>query len=119
MDFNSLNWHDSIIEKIFINRENPGEDDILQIEISWTDRERSIVLFKDVYWADLNMNFGIVSPESILKAFSEGKENQTVKHFYSKWKGMINHIDLNYYEIETNSTNSKIRIIAGSFEILK
>jgi hypothetical protein len=117
MDFNSLTWHDSIIEKIYINRENPGKNDVIQIEISWPNGENNIVSFKDVYWADLNMNFGIVSPESILKAYSEGKENETVKHFYSKWKGMINDVDLNYYEIETNSTSSKIRIIAQKFEI--
>ncbi len=119
MEFNSLSWHDSVIERIDINRKNPGKNDIIQIEISWPSDESNIVSFKDVYWADLNMNFGIVSPESILKAHAEGKENETVKRFYEKWKGMLNDVELNYYEIETNSTNSKIRIIAKSFEIEK
>ncbi|MFO7862441.1 MAG: hypothetical protein R6U85_00430 [Salinivirgaceae bacterium] len=117
MEFNSLSWHDSIIESINIDRRNPGKNDIVRMEISWANGEKNIISFKDVYWADLNMNFGIVSPESILKAYSEGGENEIVKSFYSKWKGMINDVDLNYYEIETNSTNSKIRIIAQKFEI--
>lgn len=119
MEFNSLSWHDSIIENIVINRKNPGKNDIIQIEITWTNGENNIISFKDVYWADLHMNFGIVSPESIFKAYSEGKENEIVKRFYTKWEGMIDNIDLNFYEIETNSTNSKIRIIAQKFEIEK
>ena len=58
------------------------------------------------------MNFGIVAPESILRAFSEGKENLIVHELYTKWNGMIDDVDLYYYEIETNSTRSKLRIIA-------
>ncbi|MFZ5431620.1 MAG: hypothetical protein ACOZDD_15430 [Bacteroidota bacterium] len=119
MEFNSLNWHDSVIERIDIDRKDPGENDIIRIEMSWPNGENNIVSFKDVYWADLNMNFGIVSPESILKAHAEGRENEMVKRFYEKWKGMLNNVELNYYEIETNSTNSKIRIIAQKFEIGK
>lgn len=63
------------------------------------------------------MNFGVVAPESILKAYTEGNENEMVKELYKRSKGMLNSIELNFLEIETNSTNSKIRIIAKSFEI--
>lgn len=119
MEFNNLEWHDSVIERIDINRKDPGKNDIIKIEISWPNDESNIVSFKDVYWANLNMNFGIVSTESILKAHAEGRENEMVKHFYEKWKGMLNNTELNYYEIETISTNSNIRIIAKGFEIEK
>jgi hypothetical protein len=117
MEFNELNWHDSAINKILINRNNPGKNDIIQIEMVWPDGTNNIISFKDVYWANLDMNFGVVSAESVFHAYSEGKENEIVKSFYLRWKGMINNIDLNYYEIETNSTKSKIRIIAKKFTI--
>ncbi len=119
MEFNNLEWHDSIIKNIIIDRNNPGKNDMLQIEMIWPDGTNNTISFKDVYWANLDMNFGVVSSESVFKGYSEGKENENVKSFYQKWKGMINDIDLNYYEIETNSTRSKIKIIAQKFEIKK
>jgi len=118
MDFNSLNWHDSIIKAIIIDRSNPGNSDSIKIEISWPNGENNIISFINTYWADLNMNFGIECPESILCAHSEGRENETLVSLYAKWNGMINDVELYNYEIETNSTNSKIRIIAQSFEII-
>jgi len=117
MNFNNLDWHDSIIKNIIVDRNNPGRNDIIRIEIVWPNGCCNIISFRDVYWAKFDMNFGIISPESIFKAFSEEKENETVKCLYLKWKGMLDDIDLNYYEIETNSTNSKIKIIAQSFEL--
>ncbi|KAF5038487.1 hypothetical protein DSECCO2_553780 [anaerobic digester metagenome] len=117
MNFNNLEWHDSIIRNVMIDRSNPGNQDVLQIEIDWPNGTRSILFFKNVYWANLEMNFGVVCPESILKAHSEGRESVLVKNFYQKWKGMINDIDLNFYEIETNTTRSKIKIIAQKFEL--
>lgn len=119
MRFNDLNWHDSIISNIVIDRKNPGVNDAIHIEVVWPNGTSNLVSFKDVYWANLNMNFGIISTETIFKAFSEGKENQNVKRLYTKWKGMIDKIDLNFYEIETNSTKSTISIIAQSFELRK
>lgn len=119
MEFNNLEWHDSIIKNIIIDRNNPGKNDMLQIEIIWTDGTNNILSFKDVYWVNLDMNFGVMSSESVFKAYSEGKENEIIKSFYHKWKGLINDIDLNFYEIETNSTRSKIKIIAQKFELEK
>ena len=59
------------------------------------------------------MNFGvIVEDETILCAHQEGRENEMVQEFYKSWKGLFNQIPLNYYEIETNSTGSKIQIVA-------
>ena len=67
------------------------------------------------------MNFGIcVEAEAIYCARQEGKENEMVQNFYASWKGAFDAIPLNYYEIETNSTGSKIQIVARdfSYEIL-
>lgn len=119
MNFNNLNWHDSIIEEIIIDRTNPGKNDTIQIVIIWPNGKGNLISFKDVYWANLDMNFGVISSESILSAFSEGKEHKTIVDFYKRWKGMIDDINLNYYEIETSSTRSKIRVIAKRIEILE
>lgn len=119
MEFNSLSWHDSVIKNIIINRSNPGKNDSIQIEITWPNGENNIISFKDTYWADLNMNFGVVCEECIYTAHAEGKENEILISFYAKWKGMINDVELKYFEIETNSTYSMIRIIARKFEIEK
>lgn len=58
------------------------------------------------------MNFGVVAAKSILQTVVKAKESHEVKRFYAKWKEYINDINLNYYEIGTNSTGSKIQIIA-------
>ncbi len=110
--FNALEWHDAIIEKIIIDRKNPGKVDTIVFFIVWTDGTKSRLCFEDVYWADLNMNFGVVALESIYSAFSEWRECEQVKDLYKKWDGFIDDINLNYYEIQTNSTGSLIKIIS-------
>lgn len=118
MNFNNLDWHDSVMKKIIIDRDTPGINDHIQIDIIWPNETDSIIIFKDVYWADFNMNFGIVSTENILKAHSEGRDNEVVKDIYLKWKGYIDNIDLNYYEINLNSTSSRIRIVSREFVLI-
>jgi hypothetical protein len=117
MDFNKLKWHDSIIKNIIIDRNNPGKNDSIEIDIIWPNSQKNRIIFKDVYWAIFNMNFGIVSEESVLSAFSEGRNNEIVKKTYLKWKGLIDNVDLNFYQIELNSTRSIINIVAQRFEI--
>ncbi len=43
------------------------------------------------------------------------RENEMVQEFYKLRKGLFDHVPLNYYEIETNSTGSKIQIVAKNF----
>ena len=117
MIFNNLDWHDSLIEEIIISRLNPGINDLIQVKVIWPNGVSNTICFMDVYWVNLDLNFGIVSPESIYRAYSQGKENEIVQNLYKKWRGQISIIDLNYYEIETNSTKSKIRVVAQRFEI--
>ena len=117
-NFCEIDWHDAIIEKIMIDRNNPGINDSIVIFIICADNTKRNLRFNNVYWADLNMNFGVVASESIVKAISKGRDCIYVKDLYAKWKGMINDVDLNYYEIETNSTGSIIKIIAKEVLII-
>ena len=116
--FNSLSWHDAVIDKIVIDRRNPGIKDEIRIFITWYNDTKSMLCFHNVYWADLNMNFGVMTPEYILTAESKGKEYEQIQELYKKLNERIINIDMNYYEIETNTTTSKIRIIAEALIIL-
>ena len=120
MNFNDFEWHDSAIRNIRIDRKRPGIQDTIEFEIEF-DNGLFRIVFLSVYQASFQMNFGIrVEDETIYCARQEGKENEMVQNFYASWKGAFDAIPLNYYEIETNSTGSKIQIVARdfSYEIL-
>ncbi len=113
MDFNDFYWHDSELERIVINRTDVIEKhDVIEMDIVWYDtNQRNTIYFKGVYWANFNMNFGNSGIETIDSANTEGRDNEFVQNFYKGWSSRFNHIELNYYEIITNS-GSKIQIIA-------
>ena len=117
MEFNDFEWHDSAIRNIRIDRRQPGKRDIIELEIEFDDGLYRIV-FESVYQASFQMNFGVIPVEgyeTIYFAHQEGKENELVQDVYKTWKGTLDPIPLNYYEIETNSTGSKIQIVATGF----
>ena len=121
MNFNDFEWHDSAIRNIKIDRRRPGKQDTIEFEVEFDDGLYRIV-FESVYHASFQMNFGVVmEDETIYLAHHEGKENELVQKVYKSWKSLLDQIPLNYYEIETNSTGSKIQIVAKgfSYEILK
>ena len=112
MNFNDFEWHDSAIRNIRIDRTRPGKQDTIELEVEF-DNGLFRIVFESVYQASFQMNFGvIVEDETILCAHQEGRENEMVQEFYKSWKGLFDQIPLNYYEIETNSTGSKIQIVA-------
>lgn len=117
--FNELPWHDACIENIYIDRRCPGVRDDIYMDIVWTDDKKNKIKFSDVYNADLRLNFGVVALESIRYAQCKLDECEEIVILKNKWRGLINNIKLNYYEIETNSTNSKIIIIARELYIDK
>lgn len=120
MDFNDFYWHDAIIRNILIDRTNPGNDDSVSFEIEWTeDREKGVLIFEEVYWASMNLNFGIIADESILIATQLDEQNEDLAKFYSKWNGALNDVKLNTYKIELNSTGGEIKIIAKTFRVDK
>ena len=119
MDFNEINWHDSIIKSIIIDRNFPGKNDTVKFEIEWSDNGKGELLFEEVYWANLNLNFGIVAEESILSALTLGVNDTDLISLYTKWKGLINDVKLNVYIINLNSSGGLIKIIAKSFKVTK
>lgn len=45
-DFNDCYWHDSILESVFIDRSNPGTNDVVEIIVKWyEDESRSRIIF--------------------------------------------------------------------------
>ena len=120
MKFSDFYWHDAIIENIQINRLNPGNEDTIKFEIEWPENiGRVTFVFEEVYWAMLNLNFGIISNETIQSANLLEDNNQDLVNFYSKWNGAMNDVKLNTYRIELNSTGGEIKIIAKRFSVYK
>jgi len=120
MNFNKdFYWHDSVIKNIRINRENPGKQDEIEIEIVWYDTEERVnFVFEDVYWAKMDLNFGIVADESISIAYLLPNNDEDLTNLYSDRRGHLDDIKLNVYEILLNSTGGRIKIIAKSFRII-
>jgi hypothetical protein len=118
MNFNDYQWHDSIIKSIYIDRSNPGIQDDIQFEIKWTNRKTSTFIFKNVYWSSLNLNFGIIAKENILRAKILGKDDKDLADFYSSWNGLMDTVALTVFLIELNSTGSIIKIIAESYDVI-
>lgn len=115
--FNEIDWHDSIIKKMVIDRNSPGINDAIKFEMDWKSEGEGELLFEDVYWANFNLNFGIVAVESILNAYVSGIEDLNLKEVYSKWKGMLDDVYLNIYTINLNSSGGQIKIIAKAFKL--
>lgn len=118
MNFNDIEWHDSVLKEIFIDRKDPGNNDVLVLNIGFQEDGLKSIIFEDVYWSCLNLNFGVIADETILEAYTQGKENEDLKKIYVKWKGYIDDMDLNIYVFNLNSTDSVIKIIARKFSII-
>jgi hypothetical protein len=116
MEFNMINWHDTVIKKITIDRNAPGYNDVINFEILWTDETVSNLIFSDVYQANMLLGFGVIADESIYSAFIAPESDTDFIAFLDKWKG-ITLPDLHCYVINTNSTGSQMKIIAKSFRI--
>jgi hypothetical protein len=66
MTFNDFYWHDSVIKSVTINRNNPGVNDEIVFEIEWSEQKGKVLLvFEDVYWAEMKLNFGIVAAAAV------------------------------------------------------
>lgn len=116
MNLNDYYWHDSIIKNIQIDRRSPGIMDTIIFEIEWAENNKKTnIVFEEVYWVSMNMNFGIIADETILNAFELEETDQDLKDLYLNWKGMINDVKLKGYKFSMNSTGSEIKIIAKRF----
>jgi hypothetical protein len=113
MNFTEYPWHDAILKEIKIDRSNPGNNDVINMTIVWPTGIESTFCFKDVYYAKLNLNFGVIAEESISAVTNISMSDSDIVFFFQKWKGLIDNIeDLLFIEMLTISTGSEIRIFA-------
>ncbi|MCT3845053.1 hypothetical protein HZQ52_09465 [Elizabethkingia anophelis] len=84
MKFNDLYWHDSVIKNIVIDRNNPGKQDFLLLEMDWYNTGSGQIIFEDVYWLQINMNFGIIAEETIHDAFISPEDDMDMINFTKK-----------------------------------
>lgn len=117
MAFDQLYWHDSILNEICIDRNDPGNSDTIALVIDWQDVGIKKLVFKDVYWANLNMNFGIVAKETIDSGFIAPSDDLDLQNLREKWSKMNTKLELNCYVIKINSTRSEMKIIAKNFTL--
>lgn len=116
MDFNDLYWHDAIVKDIQIDRNNPGIKDIIRFDIEWPEKNgKTNFIFEDVYWAKINLNFGIVADETVLSATELEENDQDLQNLNAKWGEILKDVKLKVYKINFNSTGSEIKIIAKGF----
>jgi hypothetical protein len=113
-------WHDAELLTINVDRTNPGIHDRIELFVSLESRGRARLTFDNVYYSLFNMNFGVVVENetiySIRMLDSSDKElNETV----SKWNMLYSKIEsIQGLEFITNSTNSRIVVIAENVEVI-
>lgn len=118
--FNLLEWHDATLKSINIDRSNAGQNDIIELNIVWPSGIENKLIFNDVYYANLSLNFGIIAEESILDAYIIDESNVEIIKIKEKWSKLYEGINnLLGFEILTISTASTIRIFALSFKLEK
>ena len=119
INFKELPWHDSILESLNIDRTNPGENDIIQLNVIWPlERYSQRLQFNECYAIDMQMNFGIIASETILTAdcLTQSAALENIRNLWSKTG--VDLSKLIQYQLVTNSTNSFINIFAMEFKII-
>ena len=87
--FNTLPWHDSMLKSVNIDRSNPGINDIIIMIIEWNSGLQSKLTFKDVYFANMEWNFGVIAEESILDAETIDDNDEELYRIKEKWNNTI------------------------------
>jgi len=129
MDFSrDFYWHDAVIKSIIIDRNNPKVVDEIGIDIAWPteyeneddENEEEIiqrVVFEGVFWAKLDLDFSYLGADTIHNAYMLDNNDEDLVNLYSIWKGFKDHIKLNVYVINLNTSRGKIKIISKGFRI--
>jgi len=115
-DFDDCYWHDSILESVFIDRRDLGNNDIIEIVVDWYEGPKSKIIFKGVCLFKAAMNSGINVKEAIDIAYIGPADDPDLLSFYKRWKGAFDNVKLNCYIIKTSSTGSEIKILAEMVE---
>ncbi|RZK43064.1 MAG: hypothetical protein EOO90_05260 [Pedobacter sp.] len=114
--FEDLHWHDALINVVAIDRSNAGKSDTIAFNITWPNGELGTLTFHDVWQAQFSLNFGVIAEETILQA---NATKELPDALLKQWQ--TNGVDMSSiqcYEIETNSTASRFKIIAGGFSVV-
>ena len=77
-----------------------------------------IFIFENVYWANLDLNFGMIIAEYIDQAFVAENSDLDLVRIKENWLKMLStELDLKCYVIKTNSTGGTIKIISIGFRV--
>lgn len=112
MNINEYDWHDKVVLNININRKNPGIIDEISFDIDDDDILKKLI-FSEVYWINMNLNFGIIADECILSMQRLDENDKDLSLLYEKWRGSLTGKKLYSYLIELNSSGGIIKIISG------
>lgn len=116
--FDAMEWHDSVLLGLSIDRRTPGKSDEVVLIVEWRDGQRQKVRFTDCYAVDARMNFGVLAPESIRAARCIVASPALAK-MRERWAELGVDLErLRCFEITTNSTASEISIYAKRYEVL-
>ncbi|MGK6353523.1 hypothetical protein [Parapedobacter sp. DT-150] len=118
MNFEDITWHDMVIKNIIINRDDPGRNDSIRFEVDGNRERIRQLIFEEVYWARLDLNFGVVAEETVFDAFLSDESDKDLLNLYSRWKGMIEGKKLLIFNITLNSTGSILKIIASHLTVV-
>jgi hypothetical protein len=117
--FNALDWHDTELQELLIDRRAPGERDELVLTLRWPGPEGRTqrLRFTDCYALEANMNFGVIAPETLYTAHcvSDSPRLEAVRKTWAHLGTDLSGLRL--FELETNSTSSTLRIVARGFEL--
>jgi hypothetical protein len=113
--FNDLPWHDAELLGLVVDRRVPGHVDEVRLQVRWPDGRLDTLTFFDCLLLEAAMNFGVIAPESILRAQS-CEATAGLARLRDKWNQSALVTDgLVCFEIEMNSTASMLRIYSKGF----
>ncbi|WP_312332576.1 hypothetical protein [Sphingobacterium sp.] len=75
MNFEELYWNDSIIKDIIIDKASDRSSDNICFEIDWYDVGLKKLIFENVYWVRMELNFGVLGNEFIDDAYIASEDD--------------------------------------------
>lgn len=110
--FDSFPWHDAEIQSIEIPRDHPGAADRVVMFVQPLGGPPIRFVFQRCLGLHLDMRFGIVAEESVRSA-RRVTESDELRALRQKWASLgVDVTAVQEFSINTNSTNSTIRIMA-------
>lgn len=115
--FNALDWHDTELQELLIDRRTPGERDEAVLTLRWPGGRTQRLRFTDCYTLEANLNFGVIAPETLYTArcVPDSPRLEAVRKTWAHLGADLSGLLL--FELETNSTSSTLRIVAKGFEL--